>query len=155
MHLVGCFHDCVTLYCCQPLRLYSFGKRWMDEYEAVKLKGEDRSTRNKNSPGDHAHHKSHMDWPGIEHGPPHWEETPLLNCKNRFFSKNERRKEEEEREKQKKNKTNKNACVTPRSGCEDIARIRFRNKGNVIFITWRITQNEALRFWNYTTRKYV
>jgi hypothetical protein len=111
----------------------------MDEYEAVKLTGEDRSTQNKNSPADYAHHKSHMDWPGIETGPPHWEETPLLNCKNRFFQRKKERKKEEEREKQKKNEKNKNACVTPRSVCENISRIRFRNAGKVIFIALRIT----------------
>lgn len=43
----------------------------MDEYEAVRLTEEDRSTRRKNSPGDYAHHNSHKDWPGIEPGPPH------------------------------------------------------------------------------------
>jgi len=40
----------------------------VDEYEAVKLTEEYRSARRKNSPGDYAHHKSHMDWPGLNPG---------------------------------------------------------------------------------------
>ena len=99
----------------------------MDAYEAVKL--------TENSPGDYAHYKSHMDWPGIEPGPLQWESTPLLNCKNRFFKrKKKKKKKKKKREEQKKNKKNKYARVTPRSVCKDLARIRFRNTGKVISI---------------------
>jgi hypothetical protein len=49
-----------------------------------------------------------------------------------FFK--ERKKEEEEEERNRKNKKNKCARVTPRSVCEDLARIRFRNTRKIIFI---------------------
>ena len=67
----------------------------MDEYEAVK-QGKYRSTRGENSPGDYVHHKSHMNWPGIE---------PQTDRKRRskivrtiFFQ----RKDKEERDEQEK-----------------------------------------------------
>jgi len=85
----------------------------MDEYEAVRVTEEDHSTRRKNGPGDYAHHKSHMNWPGIEPGPPHRESKQLFDCKKRFFQRNRRRKKKK-RWRNRKNKKNKYARVTPR-----------------------------------------
>ena len=80
----------------------------MDEYEAVK-QGKYRSTRGKSSPGDYVHHKSHMNWPGIE---PQTDRKRRSKIVRTIFFFKERIKK---RGMNRKNKNKIYARVTPRS----------------------------------------
>jgi hypothetical protein len=54
------FNDAVSI------ETNSVGNRWINDYG---------SARRKPFPASLVHHKSHMSWPGLESGPPRWEDS--------------------------------------------------------------------------------